>query len=84
MPSASRLLLPLLLLGLRLVMMSDRSTCRGSRSGMSTAYLMTRQRAYSRALGSAAACAILVASARPTAAQINPRRMSDILAQMVP
>ena len=67
-------------------MVSDRGACLGARSGMSTAYLMARQRAYSRALGSAAVCwaslslsvaarAIVVASARPTAAQINPRRI---------
>ena len=50
-PSAQRLLLSFLLLGLCLVMVSNCGTCRGARSGISTAYLMARQRPYSSALG---------------------------------
>jgi hypothetical protein len=86
-PSAQRLLLSFLLLGLCLVMVSNRGAGRGARSGMSTTYLMARQRPYSSALGSTArvlgilviirrGLRMVVASARPTAAQINPRRIS--------
>ena len=84
-PSAQRLLLSFLLLGLCLVMVSNRGTCRSAQRHVHC-LLMARQRPIAAPLAVRPMLGILVIIRRglrhsggkrkPTAAQINPRRIS--------